>query len=75
MANQFRLKSDKLEAVEDGLRQLQAKDRQIKKQIHKRIEVQRQLDAIKLERTREVWLLKKEIENLEEKGPEKSPSR
>jgi hypothetical protein len=54
MANQFRLKSDKLRAVEDGLCQLQAKDRQIEEQIHKRVEVRRQLDEIKLERTREV---------------------
>jgi hypothetical protein len=46
---------------------LQAKDRQIEEQIHKRIEVQCQLDAIKVERTQEVWLLKEEIENLEEK--------
>jgi hypothetical protein len=34
----------------------------------KNVELWNQLDAIKLERTREVWLLKKEIENLEEKN-------
>jgi hypothetical protein len=51
--------------VEDGLRQLQAKDRQTKEQIHKRFEVQRQFDELKLERTCEVWLLKQEIKNLE----------
>jgi hypothetical protein len=61
MANQSRMKSDKLRALEDGLRQLQAKDRQIEEQIHKRVEVQHQLDEIKLEHTREVWLLKQEI--------------
>jgi hypothetical protein len=54
--------------VEDGLRQLQAKDRQIEEHIHKRIEVQRQPDELKLERTREVWLLKQEVKNLEEKN-------
>jgi hypothetical protein len=54
MANQSRLKSDKLRAMKDGLHQLQAKDRQIEEQIRKRVEVQRQLDEIKLERTREV---------------------
>jgi hypothetical protein len=34
----------------------------------KKVELQNQLDAIKLERTKEVSLLKKEIENLEEKN-------
>jgi hypothetical protein len=48
MANQSRLKLDKLRAMEDGLRQLQAKDMQIEEQIHKRIAVQRQLDELKL---------------------------
>jgi hypothetical protein len=49
MANQSRLKSDKLRAVEDGsTRALKcnAKDRQIEEQIHKRIEVQCQLDEL-----------------------------
>jgi hypothetical protein len=59
MANQSRLKSDKLRAVEDGLRQLQAKDRQIKEQIQ---------DEIKLDRACEVRLLKQEIKNLEKKN-------
>jgi hypothetical protein len=68
LANQSRLKSDKLRPIEDGLHQLQAKNRQIEEQIHKRIEVQHQLDEIKLKHTREVWLLKKEIQNLEEKN-------
>jgi hypothetical protein len=61
MANQSGLMSDKLRVVEDGLCQLQAKGRQIEEQIHKRVEVQHQLDEIKLERTCEVWLLKQEI--------------
>jgi hypothetical protein len=38
------------------------KDRQVEKQIMKNAELWNQLDAIKLKRTREVWLLKKEIE-------------
>jgi hypothetical protein len=54
MANQSRLNLDKLRAMEDELRQLQATDRQIEEQIHKRIEVQHQFDELKLERTREV---------------------
>jgi hypothetical protein len=38
MANRSREKSDKLRAVEDGLHQLQAKDRQIEEQIMKNVE-------------------------------------
>jgi hypothetical protein len=68
MANQSREKSDKVRTVECGLHQLQAKDCQIEEQIMKNVDLRNQLDAIKLERTREVWLLKKEIENLEEKN-------
>jgi hypothetical protein len=68
MVNQSWLNSDKLRAVEDGLHQLQAKDRKIDAQIHKNVELRNQLDTLKLECTREVWLLKKEIENLESKN-------
>jgi hypothetical protein len=68
MANQSRLKSDKLRAMEDGLHELQDKHRQIEEQIHKRFAVQRQLDELKLECTCEVWFIKKEIKNLEEKN-------
>jgi hypothetical protein len=71
MANQSRLKFDKLRVVEDALRQLQAKDRQIEEYILKKVELQHQLDAIKLECTRETWLLKKEIQNREEKNKSK----
>jgi hypothetical protein len=49
-ANRSREKSDKLRAVEGGLHQLQAKDRQIGEQIMKNVEPRNQLDAIKLER-------------------------
>jgi predicted nucleic acid-binding Zn-ribbon protein len=68
MANRSKEKSDKLRAVEDGLHHLQAKDHQIEEQIMKRAKLRNQLDAIKLGCTREVWLLKKEIENLEVKN-------
>jgi hypothetical protein len=68
MANQSRLKLDKLRAVENGLHKLQAEDRQIEEQIHKTVKVQCPLDEIKLEHTHEVWLLKQEIKNLEEKN-------
>jgi hypothetical protein len=53
-----------LRAFEDDLCQLQAKDAEIRVQKYKNIELQCQLDTIKLERTSEVWILKKEIENL-----------
>jgi hypothetical protein len=51
--------------VEDGLRRLQDKEAEVPEQKTKNLLLQCQLDAFKLERTREVWLLKKEIENLE----------
>jgi hypothetical protein len=47
---------------------LQAKDRQIGEKTYQIVGLQCELDAIKLERTREVWLLKKETENLSEKN-------
>jgi hypothetical protein len=68
LANLSRQKSDKLRAVEDGLCQLQAKDLQIDEKTYQIVGLPRKLDAIKLERTQEVWLLKKEIENLSEKN-------
>lgn len=66
LANRSKLKSDNLKAIEDGARELHAKDAQIKAKRHKNIKLQRQFDAIKFERTREIWLLNKEIENLAE---------
>jgi uncharacterized membrane protein SpoIIM required for sporulation len=54
MANRSREKSYKLKAIEDGLCQLQAKDHQIEDQIMKKVELQNQVDAIKLECAREV---------------------
>jgi hypothetical protein len=68
LANRSKKKSNKLRAVEDGLNQLQEKDHQIGKKIYKNFELRNQLDTIKQERTREVWLLKKEIEDLKNKN-------
>lgn len=44
---------------------MQDKEAEVLEQKTKNHLLQRQLDAFKLERTCEVWLLKKEIENLE----------
>jgi hypothetical protein len=68
VANQSSEKSDKQRLVEDGLHQLQDKDRQIGEKTYRIVSLQRKLDTIKLERTREIWLLNKEIENLMEKN-------
>jgi hypothetical protein len=57
-----------LRAIEDGLQQLQAKDRQIEAYIHKNVEIRYELDTLKLECKREFWLLKKEVENLTSKN-------
>jgi hypothetical protein len=67
LANRSKLKFAKLKAVEDGLHQLNTEDAQIGKKTIQIVGLQHQLDAIKLERTWEVWLLKKQIENLIEK--------
>jgi hypothetical protein len=50
--------------VEDGAHQLQEKDRRIGEEIMKNVELQYELNTLKQERTREVWLSKKDIENL-----------
>jgi hypothetical protein len=68
LANRSRLELDKLKAIEDGAHQLQAKDRQIGAQIQKNVELRNELNTLKQERTREVWLLKKEIQNLPDKN-------
>jgi hypothetical protein len=51
-------KSEKLKAVVSGLQELRAKDQRISEEKNKNIYLQRELDKLKLERTRETWLLK-----------------
>jgi hypothetical protein len=58
-------KSEKLKAVESGLRELQVKDQRISEEHQKNIYLQRELDKLKQERTRETWLVKNELCNLE----------
>jgi hypothetical protein len=70
VAKRSQEKSEKLKAVESGLQELQAKDQRIQKEIQKNIYLRRELDKLKQERTRETWLLKKEIHNLEKSNSE-----
>jgi hypothetical protein len=83
VARRSQEKSEKLKAVEGGFRELQAKDRCIEEEIRKNIDLRKDLDKLKQERTRETWLLKNNIRNLEVqlraprtvRGAEKSASR
>jgi hypothetical protein len=59
LANHSKKKSDKLRAIEDGFHHMQEKDRQIGEQIY---------NTLEQEHTREVWLLKKEIEEPKKKN-------
>jgi hypothetical protein len=63
-------KSEKLKAVESGLQELQAKDRCIEEELRKNIYLRKELDKLKQERTRETWLLKNDILNLEKSNSE-----
>lgn len=65
LAERSQEKSDKLKFNEDGHRRLQEKDHWIAQEIDKRLELRNELDKLKQERTRETWLLKKDISNLE----------
>jgi hypothetical protein len=64
VAKRSQEKSKKLKAVESGLRELQAKDQHISEEHRKNIYLQRELDKLKQERTRETWLLKNDLRNL-----------
>jgi hypothetical protein len=58
-------KSEKLKAVVSGHQELAAKDKRVSKELMKNIYLRRELDKLKEERTRETWLLKNELRNLE----------
>jgi hypothetical protein len=58
-------KSEKLKAVVSGLQKLNTNDKRISEELTKNIYLQRELDNLKLERTRETWLLKNDLRNLE----------
>jgi hypothetical protein len=58
-------KSKRLKAVVSGHQELVAKEKRISEELMKNIYLQRVLDKLKLERTRETWLLKNNLRNLE----------
>jgi hypothetical protein len=58
-------KTEKLKAVMSGHQELTAKKKRISEELTKNIYLQRELDKLKLERTRETWLLKNDLRNLE----------
>jgi hypothetical protein len=64
LAKRSQQKSKKLKAVMSGLQELNAKDKRISEELTKNIYLQRELDNLKLERTRETWLLKNDLCNL-----------
>jgi hypothetical protein len=57
-------KTKKLKAVVSGHQELVAKEKRISEGLTKNIYLQRVLDKLKLERTRETWLLKNNLSNL-----------
>jgi hypothetical protein len=63
-------KSEKLKAVVSGHRELRAKEQRISEEKKKNIYLERELDKLKLERTRETWLLKNDLRNLEKANSE-----
>jgi hypothetical protein len=70
MAKCSQEKSEKLKAVESGVQELQAKDQHIEEELRKNIYLRKELDKLKQERTRETWLLKNDIRNLEKSSSE-----
>jgi septal ring factor EnvC (AmiA/AmiB activator) len=59
-------KFEKLKAVVSGHQELAAKEKRISEEQTKNCYLQRELDMLKQERTRETWLLKNDLRNLEE---------
>jgi hypothetical protein len=60
-------KSEKLKAVVSGHQELAAKEKRISEEQTKKSYLRRELDMLKHERTRETWLLKNNLCNLEER--------
>jgi hypothetical protein len=63
-------KSEKLRAVVSDARELAALDKRVSEEITKNCYLQRELDILKQERTRETWLLKNDLKNLEKANSE-----
>jgi hypothetical protein len=58
-------KTEKLKAVVSGHQELAAKDKHISEELTKNIYLWREIDKLKQEQTRETWLLKNDLRNLE----------
>jgi hypothetical protein len=58
-------KTEKLKAVVSGHQELAAKNKRISEELTKNIYLRRELDKLKQERTRETWILKNDLRNLE----------
>jgi hypothetical protein len=54
--------------VENKLQQLHAREQEVEAQVVENAKLRYELDTLKLEQTRDVWLLTKEIENLKDKN-------
>jgi hypothetical protein len=63
-------KTEKLKAVMSGHQELAAKDKRISEELTKNIYLQRELDKLKQEWTRETWLRKNDLCNLEKANSE-----
>jgi hypothetical protein len=63
-------KSEKLKTVVSGHQELTAKEKRISEERTKNCYLQRELDMLKQERTRETWLLKNDLRNLEKANSE-----
>jgi hypothetical protein len=63
-------KTEKLKAVVSGHQELAANEKRISEELTKNIYLQRELDKLKLERTRETWLLKNDLRHLEKANSE-----
>jgi hypothetical protein len=63
-------KSEKLKIVVSGHQELAAKDKRISEELTKNIYLRRELDKLKAEQTRETWLLKNDLRNLERANSE-----
>jgi predicted nucleic acid-binding Zn-ribbon protein len=63
-------KSEKLRAVVSDARELAALDKRISEEKTKNCYLQRELDMLKQERTRETWLLKNDLKNMEKANSE-----
>jgi hypothetical protein len=59
-------KTVKLKAVVRGHQELTAKEKHLSEERTKNCYLQRELDKLKQEQTRETWLLKNDLHNLEE---------